>query len=203
MNPKFIRHLTIPAALLAGVLLVSPRAQAVAAAADRPAIAAAGATADSGRRATAPALPPAPLFIDTADMGFGESVVYRRVPNSADIAALAYYDNVQHIVLALPAWPEDWAAIQPLGKVLLPQGTDLVLILPGYPQTHAQAEVWNMLRQPMRIIMLVNGPPVDRGMILELNSLRGLERIIATMVHPSRSGFERLQRPLAFRVEMP
>jgi hypothetical protein len=33
-----------------------------------------------------------------------------------------------------------------------------------------------------------------------MNRIRTLDRIIAQMEHPSRSGFERLQRPLSFRV---
>jgi hypothetical protein len=49
---------------------------------------------------------------------------------------------------------------------------------------------------------VVDGPPADRGMIMEMNAMRGLVRVIADMPHPSRSGFERLQRPLSFRVVM-
>jgi hypothetical protein len=182
-------------ALLALVLLpVSAPAAKRPAAATTPA-----AGADSPVAAT---LAPAPLLVDPSDMGLGVSMVYRRVPNAADIAALAYYDNVQHLVLALPAWPEDFAEIEPLAKLLLPQGTDVIVILPGYPPTRSQAALWNMVRQPLRIIMAVDGPPADRGLLMEMNAMRGLERVIATMEHPARTGFERLQRPLSFRVLM-
>jgi hypothetical protein len=193
------RNPLLAAALLASLVSLSLPAHARADASGRPADAAADSVA-----AAAPApVPEPPLLLDPADMGFGVSMYYRRIPNSADIAALAYYDNVQHLVLSLPAWPEDFAAIEPLARVLLPQGTDVIVLLPGYPPTRSQASLWNMLRLPLRIVLSVDGPPVDRGMILELNAMRGLERVIATMEHPSRSGFERLQRPLGFRVLLP
>jgi hypothetical protein len=35
--------------------------------------------------------------------------------------------------------------------------------------------------------------------VSDLNSMRGLERVVAQMDDPSRTGFERLQRPLSFR----
>ncbi len=187
------------AATLLGAALLSPP-PARAAAVDTLG-AAAPVAVETGPKAPAPPAPP--LFVDPSDMGFGLSLVYRRVPNSADVAALAYYDNVQHLVVALPRWPEDYAALEPLGRVILPQGADLIVLLQGYPPSSGQASLWNMIRQPMRIILTVDGPPVDRGMIMELNAMRGLERVIATMDHPSRSGFERLQRPLSFRVLVP
>jgi len=52
----------------------------------------------------------------------------------------------------------------------------------------------------VRLIMIVDGPPADRSLIMELNRVRNLERVIAQMERPDRSGFERLQRPLSFRV---
>jgi hypothetical protein len=39
--------------------------------------------------------------------------------------------------------------------------------------------------------------------VANLNELRALERVIAEMDQPSRSGFERLQRPLSFRKIVP
>ena len=198
---QLMRHLPIVAILVVAFAAAQP-----------PTVAAGGAPtegtgrpapADSVPATPAPVPPAAPLLIDPSDMGLGLSMIYRRVPTTADIAALAYYDNVQHLVVELAAWPQDWADIEPLSKVLLPQGCDLIVVLPNFPPTRSQASLWNMLRQPLRIILVVDGPPVDRGLILELNSMRGLERVIATMDHPSRSGFERLQRPLSFRVLMP
>lgn len=152
----------------------------------------------------AAASPALPLIVDTADPGFGASLVFTRVPGARDLEAIPFLDaNVRHIVLALPSWPEDYGQLEPLGRVVLPEGTDVLVVLHGYPPSRAATSAWNLLRQPLRIVLLVDGPPVDRGMITELNVLRGLERVIATMAHPSRSGFERLQRPLSFRVLMP
>ena len=51
-------------------------------------------------------------------------------------------------------------------------------------------------------MLVVDGPPGNRAGIDELNRIRGLERVIADMEYPSRTGFERLQRPLSFRVLM-
>jgi hypothetical protein len=90
--------------------------------------------------------------------------------------------------------------VLPLDQAVLPEGADLIVILPGYPPSHAAAEAWNYLRVPLRIVLLVNGPPANRAGIDELNRMRGLERLVADMEYPSRSGFERLQRPLSFRV---
>jgi hypothetical protein len=143
------------------------------------------------------------VLLDSAESMFGASIVYHRVPTTAEITALGYYDNVQHVVIELPDWPENFSDIESLGRTVLPQGADLIVVLSGYPPSRSQAGIWNLVRQPLRIVMLVDGPPVDRGMILELNAVRGLERLVVTMDHPSRSGFERLQRPLSFRVVMP
>ncbi len=182
-----IRALPGAFVLLAAVLAVAP----------------AGATpVDSLPPAAAPA-PAVPLLFDSADMGFGVSVVFTRLPNAADLTNLSYFENLQHVVVSLPAWPDDAAAIAPLAQLPLPMGADLVVLLPGYPATHAALDAWNHLGRPVRLIMLVDGPPVDRGMILEMNAMRGLARVVATMAYPARTGFERLQRPLSFRVVRP
>lgn len=164
--------------------------------------------ADSARTAPAPAaaLPPAPaeapppLILDPSDLGFGTSVVYSRIPGPRDLNELAYLPAVSHVVLQLPGWPSGWDEIRQLQDYPLPEGADLVVLLPGWPPSHAAVEAWNYLRRPLRIVLLVDGPPADRGTVLELNTLRGLDQVIADMEHPSRSGFERLQRPLRFRV---
>ena len=188
----------------APLLVLAALACTSASAAKRPATSASDAVADSAAPAAAAAPTPAPpLLLDPSDLGMGVAMIYHRVPNATDVAALAYYDNVQHLVLALPEWPTDFSQIEPLARVILPQGTDVIVILPGYPPSRSQASLWNMLRQPLRIVMSVDGPPVDRGLLLEMNAMRGLERVIATMEHPSRNGFERLQRPLNFRVLVP
>jgi len=161
-----------------------------------------------------PAVPPAstapaatswdaPLLLDPSELGFGTSVEYTRIPNARDIAALAYVENVRHIIVTLRDWPEDYSELEPLARVFLPPDADLIVVLQGYPPERSRASIWNLVHQPLRIMMLVDGPPVDRGLIQELNAMHGLERVIATMEHPARSGFERLQRPLSFRVLMP
>ena len=77
------------------------------------------------------------------------------------------------------------------------------MLLPGWPPSHEALGAWNLVGANLRLIMVVDGPPTDRAMIAELNQLRSLERVIAQMEQPSRSGFERLQRPLSFRVLKP
>ena len=150
----------------------------------------------------APAPAPLPLLLDTSDFGFGTSVLFGRMPSVKDIGDLASLTAVQHIVVALPEWPAGYEALLPLGQSILPEGADLIVVLHGYPPTHAAAEAWNYLRAPLRIVLVVDGPPGNRAGIDELNRIRGLERVIADMEYPSRTGFERLQRPLSFRVLM-
>lgn len=144
--------------------------------------------------------PAPPLLLDPADFGFGSSVYFNRVPTAKDLGDLGYLLSVNHIVITLDAWPEGYEAVLPLDQAVLPEGADLIVILPGYPPSHAAAEAWNYLRVPLRIVLLVNGPPANRAGIDELNRMRGLERLVADMDYPSRNGFERLQRPLSFRV---
>lgn len=208
------------AALLAA-LLALPAAPPCAAAGDAPApaagrssgvVAPAPATAydtlrhqveapeDEGGTAALAAPTPLPLLLDTSDFGFGTSVVFGRMPSPKDIADLALVTAVQHVVVALPEWPAGYEELVPLGQSLLPEGADLIVVLPGYPPSRAAAEAWNYLRLPLRIVLLVDGPPGNRAGIDELNRIRGLERVIADMEYPTRTGFERLQRPLSFRI---
>jgi len=144
-----------------------------------------------------------PLVFDSADLGMGATVVFSRIPTPGELHDLSYFENVQHVMLVLPAWPEGYEAIEPLAQAALPEGADLVVVLPEYPETRRAAEAWNLLRRPVRLIVVVSAPPPDRDVILELNAIRGLERVVADLARPSRSGFERLQRPLNFRVVMP
>lgn len=141
----------------------------------------------------------APLLID-ADPGFGTHVVFRRLPNAADLEDLRFLTGVRQILVALPEWPASYAAIQPLQQAILPTGSELVILLPGWPPTREALGAWNMVSGALRLIVVVDGPPADRALITELNRVRPLERVIAQMENPSRSGFERLQRPLSFRV---
>jgi len=147
--------------------------------------------------------PPLPLLLDPTDFGLGSTVVFTHLPSAAELHDLGYLPSVGHVVVSLPAWPAGWDRLQSLQQSVLPDGADLIVLLPGYPPSREAAQAWNYLRKPLRLVLVVKGPPVDREMILELNSMRALERVIADMPQPSRSGFERLQRPLSFRVVMP
>ena len=104
------------------------------------------------------------------------------------------------MLIALPEWPADYAALQPMQQVIMPIGTELIVLLPGWPPSRAALGAWDLLDANVRVIVVVPGPPGDRALITEMNRMRALDRIIAQMEHPSRSGFERLQRPLSFRV---
>lgn len=169
----------------------------------------AGASPDSSATSR-PALPPvatappllSPLILDQ-DYGFGTTVVLDRLPDAKKISDLAYVSNLRHVIISLAAWPASYEALQPLGQVALPEGADYIVVLRGFPPSREQADMWNYLRAPLRLVLVVGGPPADRSQILTLNSMRSLERVIAEMDAPARTGFERLQRPLSFRIVMP
>ena len=141
----------------------------------------------------------APLLIEQ-DLGFGTHVVMRRLPDASDISDLGTVNGLRQIVVALSEWPADFSALAPLQQVVMPTDVQLVVLLPGWPPSRAALDAWNLLGGSVRLIMIVDGPPTDRALIMELNRVRNLERVIAQMEHPDRSGFERLQRPLSFRV---
>ena len=141
----------------------------------------------------------APLLIEP-DLGFGTHVVMRRLPDAADMDDLRTVNGLRQVVVALPEWPADFSALAPLQQVMLPADAELVVLLPGWPPTRAALDAWNLLGGNLRLILVVGGPPADRALIAELNHVRNLERVIAQMQYPDRSGFERLQRPLSFRV---
>jgi len=141
----------------------------------------------------------APILIEP-DLGFGTHVVMRRVPDASDMDDLRALNGLRQIVVALPEWPADYSALAPLQQAILPDGAELVVLLPGWPPSRAALDAWNLVGGNLRLIMVVAGPPTDRALIGELNRVRSLERVIAQMEHPDRSGFERLQRPLSFRV---
>ena len=144
----------------------------------------------------------APLLIDQ-DFGFGTHVVMRRLPNAADLEDMRFISGLRQVLLALPEWPRTYAELKPLQQAIMPEGAEIVVLLPGWPPSHEALGAWNLVGANLRLIMVVDGPPTDRAMIAELNQLRSLERVIAQMEQPSRSGFERLQRPLSFRVLKP
>ena len=138
-----------------------------------------------------------PLVIDRTDLRIGTTVHFDRIPNVGELHDLTLLPGLAHVVLSLPAWPEDYAPLESLNQ--MPEGPDLVVVLPDYPPSRAAAEAWNAIGVRQRIVVVVQGPPPTERVILDLNEMRGLERVIAQMDQPSRSGFERLQRPLSFR----
>ena len=141
----------------------------------------------------------APLLIEP-DFGFGTHVVMRRLPTASDMEDLRFVTGIRQLLVALPEWPASYAALRPLQQAILPEGTEMVVLLPGWPPTREALDAWNLVGGNLRLILIVSGPPADRALISELNHTRPLERVIAQMEHPERTGFERLQRPLSFRV---
>jgi hypothetical protein len=138
-----------------------------------------------------------PLIVDRLDLRLGTTVQYQRIPTVSELHDLTQLPGLAHIVLSLPEWPGEYAPLQPLNQI--PQGSDLIVILPGYPPAREAADAWSYVNAPIRIVVVVAGPPPSNGLVLELNSMARLERVIAQMDEPTRSGFEQLQRPLQFR----
>jgi len=172
--------------------------------------AAAGPAGDGGPAAAAPdvAATPgraiaagAPLLVDRTDLRIGTTVQYGRVPAPAELLDLRLISGLAHLVLTLDVWPDDFAAIQHLG--LVPPEADVIVLLRGYPPTRSAVEAWNLVdNRRLRLIVIAAGPPPSIGVVNDLNEMRALERVIAEMDMPSRSGFERLQRPVSFRKVM-
>jgi len=138
-----------------------------------------------------------PLVLDRGDISLGTSVHFNRLPTAGELHDLDAITGVQNVVVALPAWPSDAAPLETLAQIN-PEATGIV-ILPGYPPSRQAAAAWNLIPARLRIVVLVDGPPVSATILDDLNTMRGLERVIAEMDRPSRAGFERLQRPLSFR----
>lgn len=142
----------------------------------------------------------APLILDRTDLRIGTTVHFPRIPRVDELHDLNQVLGVAHVVLALEAWPASYAQIQALET--LPYEADLIVIVRGYPPTREASEAWNLLNTRLRLVVLADGPPASPAVLSDLNQMRGLERVIAQMDVPSRSGFERLQRPLSFRKVM-
>jgi hypothetical protein len=160
----------------------------------------AGTAAPAAPRETNPDDPLcAPLLLDS-DPGFGTHVVFRHLPNAKDMEDLRFLNGLRQILVALPEWPATYAELQPMQQAILPDGAMLVVLLPGWPPTREALGAWNLVGGALRVILVVDGPPADRALLTEINRMRALERVIVQMDYPSRSGFERLQRPLSFRV---
>ena len=138
-----------------------------------------------------------PLVIDRADLRLGTTVQFGRIPTTADLNDIQRFPSVTHIVVSLPAWPATFEPLQSLTQ--LPEQCDLIAVLPGYPPSREAAEAWNYVNARLRLVVVVPGPPPNSTVANDLNAMRYLERVVAQMDEPSRSGFERLQRPLSFR----
>ena len=138
-----------------------------------------------------------PLLLDRTDFRLGTTVQFTRVPTLTELHDLQSVPALQHVVLTLPHWPAEYAALDVLNQ--LPQETDMIVVLPGYPPTREAANAWNLVQARLRLVIVVTEPPPSVNVIADLNSMRSLERVIAQMDDPRRTGFERLQRPLSFR----
>lgn len=137
-----------------------------------------------------------PLLLDRTDLRIGTTAEFDRVPTASELNDLRQLPSLAHVVLSLPAWPEHYESLDALGQ--LPPEADVIVVLPGYPPSRAAAEGWNYVSGRLRIVIVVPDAPPTLSVVQDLNAMRALERVIAEMDVPSRSGFERLQRPLSF-----
>jgi hypothetical protein len=142
-----------------------------------------------------------PLILDRTDLRIGVTVQFNRFPTATELYDLHQITGLAHVLIALPSWPADYAPLQVLNQV--PEQSDVIVLLPGYPPNREAAEAWNLLSSRLRIVVVVEGVPPNNSVVADLNSMRALERVIAQLDDPVRSGFERLQRPLSFRKLVP
>jgi hypothetical protein len=149
-------------------------------------------------QASARARAGAPLVLDRADFRLGATVQLGRIPSGNELYEMHNLAGLAHVLLVLPDWPTSYAQLEPLEQT--PEQADLIVVLPGYPPSHEAADAWNLLRVRTRLILVVDGPPANTAAISDLNAMRALERVIVDTDAPSRYGFERLQRPMSFRV---
>ena len=139
-----------------------------------------------------------PLVLDRADFRLGSTVQFARIPAANELYELHNTLGLAHVLIVLPAWPRSYAEIEPLQQT--PEEADLILVLSGYPPTREAADAWNLLNVRTRLILVVDGPRTSSNAISDLNAMRALERVIVDTDEPTRSGFERIQRPISFRV---
>jgi len=138
-----------------------------------------------------------PLLLDRTDFRLGTTVQFTRIPSLTELHDLTSVLALQHVLITLPKWPPAYAALEVLNQ--LPDETDVIVVLPGYPPSREAAEAWNLVQARLRLVVVVIEAPPSAGVVSDLNQMRGLERVIAQMDDPRRTGFERLQRPLSFR----
>lgn len=139
-----------------------------------------------------------PLVLDRSDLSLGVTAQFARMPSLAEIGDVAQIPGLRHVVISLAAWPPEYAPLEVLDN--LPEETDALVILPGYPPSRAAAAAWNLVQARLRLVVVVREPPPSAVLVADLNNLRALERVIVETQEPARTGFERLQRPLSFRV---
>ena len=138
-----------------------------------------------------------PLLLDRTDLRIGTTAQFSRIPTAGELNDVANLPALAHVVVSLPAWPADYAPLQVLNQ--LPREADVIVVLPGYPPSRAATEAWNYVSARLRIVVVVTEAPPSGAVLSDLNSMRGLERVIVQLDQPSRTGFERLQRPFSFR----
>jgi hypothetical protein len=138
----------------------------------------------------------APLILDRTDTGLGSTVEFHHLPSAAELSDAAGLFAIRHVVVMLPNWPQVSADLSRFGA--LPPEADVIVIVPGYAPDRTALDAWNYSRGRLRLIVVVDGPPMSPLQLDDLNTLRPLERVVARMDQPSRAGFERLQRPLSF-----
>jgi len=138
-----------------------------------------------------------PLLLDRTDLRLGTTVQFTRIPSLTELHDVTNVIALQHVVITLPQWPKQYAPLEVLNQ--LPPETDVIVVLGGYPPTREAAEAWNLVQARLRLVVVVTEAPPSAAVVSDLNVMRGLERVIAQMDDPRRSGFERLQRPLSFR----
>jgi hypothetical protein len=138
-----------------------------------------------------------PLLLDRTDLRLGTTVQFTRIPSLTELHDVANVLGLQHVVITLPEWPKEYSPLDVLNQ--LPSETDVIVVLADYPPSREAAEAWNLIQARLRIVVVVSEAPPSAAVVSDLNAMRGLERVIAQMDDPRRSGFERLQRPLSFR----
>ena len=156
--------------------------------------------AETSTRVTAspPAGATLPLILDRTDLRIGTTVQMTRVPTASELNDLVQTTGFLRLVVALAEWPSSFEPLSVLNQT--PEPIEIVVLLPGYPPSREAAEAWNYLTGRVRLVVVADGPPPSAGVIQDLNAMRGLERVVANVTTPSRAGFERLQRPLSFRM---
>lgn len=138
----------------------------------------------------------APLMLDRTDLALGTTVEFHHLPGPVELNDAANVFALRHVVVMLPGWPQSNVDLSRFSA--LPPEADAIVIVSGYPPDRSTTDAWSYARGRVRLIVVADGPPASPIQLDDLNTLRALERVVVRMPHPSRSGFERLQKPLSF-----